>query len=230
MPGKFTWRGRTLLWLPLNLFPVIQGDVQVFHLCQETSLRHPVAFIQKCDPVNAKKSTNTCDTDAYCSCRRKCGCFVVRIRCFYVQCVWFVLCVCLCLRGKKKLETERKWRCCNSLMCLDFVAEGRRTARLCFGVCFHHLCQKSDFSQITRFKTRLERASESLLSSSVETEHKWHLVDSSSTAPRLTFKVHSREAVRGLASLFLSDLTWAIDPISRSILPPFFLRFFFFFF
>lgn len=81
------------------------GDLQVFHLCQEARLRHPVAFIQKCDPVNAKKSTNTCDTDAYCSCRCTCGCFVVPIRCLVCS-VWFVLCVSLFVEEKKTGDKE----------------------------------------------------------------------------------------------------------------------------
>lgn len=43
-------------------------DLQVFHPCQEISLGHPVAFIQKRDPANAYETAQHMLLSAHCTC------------------------------------------------------------------------------------------------------------------------------------------------------------------
>lgn len=65
MPGKFRPHSGAVTAEAVSHH---SEDLQVFHLCQEISLGHPVAFIQKRDPVNADETAQHMLLSARCTC------------------------------------------------------------------------------------------------------------------------------------------------------------------
>lgn len=65
MPGKFRPHSGAVTTEAVSHH---SEDLQVFHPCQEISLGHPVAFIQKRDPANAYETAQHMLLSARCTC------------------------------------------------------------------------------------------------------------------------------------------------------------------